>query len=262
MHTQKHQSPQGAKINAGLLVSFIFAAATLGLSACNSDRNPLPIGDLRVANAISDSNPIDATVVSIPSGIDNIAFGSGSGFKDVVEGSYRVQLTTTTSSGQVTINADSTPIDKGQATTVYATGQLSLGTQATFVVETMENTIASDKSEVQFVNVASQQSAPLDIYVTAPGATLVGAVPTTTLSFPANNQPALFAPGAYEIRVTAQGNPVTVLFDSGPLGVPFAAISSQQFALLDNTNVAFPSPLSLMILTGSGGSALIQNGGS
>ena len=264
MHRQKQPSPHSGTIGARLLAPCILAAAALGVSACSNNDNPLnpPIGQLRVANAIADSNPVDATVVSIPAGIDNIAFGTGSGFKDVPDGSYRVQVTTTTSAGQITFAADPTHIDKGHATTVYAVGRLSQGTQATFVVEATEPEIASDKSEAQFVNVASQQAAPVDIYVTAPGASLVGVTPTTTLSFPSNNQQALFAPGVYEIRVTPQGNPVTLLFDSGPAGVGFPGATTQTFALLDNTDGSIPSPLFLLVLTGAGGNFKIQHGSS
>ena len=234
------------------------------MPACSNNDNPInpPIGQLRVANAIADSNPVDATVVSIPYGIDNIAFGNASGLKDVPDGSYRIQLTTSTNAGQLTFSADSTHIDKNHATTVYAVGRISQGSQAAFVVEAAEPEITSDKSEVQFVNVASQQISPLDIYVTAPGASLLGVLPTTTLALPSSNQPALYPPGPYEIRVTQQGNPATVLFDSGPVGVQFPPATAQQFALLDNTNNAIPSPLFLLILTGAGGNYRVQHGGS
>ena len=264
MYAQKLQSPHGDKISVRFLAPFLLAVATFGIAACSKTENPInpPVGQLRVANAIADANPIDAMVSSLPSGITNIAFGTGSGLKDFPDGSYRVRLTTNTNTGQVTFDANSTPIDKNHTTMVYGTGRLSKGTQAAFVVEVTQIQIPGNKSEVQFVNVASQQAAPLDIYVTAPGASLVGVLPTTTLSFQSNNQPALFAPGAYEVRVTPRGNPTTVLFDSGPVGVQFPATRTQQFALLDNTNAAIASPLFLLVLTGTGGNFQIQHGSS
>jgi len=262
MHGHRYALPRGTTVR--LLALCFLVAAALGLSACSNGENPLnpPIGQLRLANAIADSNPIDATVVSIPSGIDNIAFGFASGFKDVPDGSYRVQLTTTTNAGQVTFAADPTHIDKNQATTVYAVGRMAQGTEAGFVVEAPRIEVPGNKAEVQFVNAASQQAGALDIYVTTPGASLVGVTPTATLSFPANNAPALVTPDAYEIRVTPQGNAATLLFDSGPAGVQFSGGTTQQFALLDNTNGAIPSPLFLLVLTGVGGNHRIQNGSS
>jgi hypothetical protein len=208
-----------------VLAPCIFAITALGAAACGSD-NPInpPIGQLRVANAITDSNPIDATVVNIPSGIDNIAFGTGSGLKDIPDGSQ--------------------------------------GTQAAFVVEAPRTDVPGDKSELQFVNAASQQTGPLDIYLTAPGASLVGVLPTTNLAFPASNSPALVTPGKYEIRVTPQGNPLTVLFDSGPLGVQLPASTSQQFSLLDSASATAPPPMFLLVLTGGGGNFKILNGSS
>jgi hypothetical protein len=246
-----------------VLAPCIFAITALGAAACGSD-NPInpPIGQLRVANAITDSNPIDATVVNIPSGIDNIAFGTGSGLKDIPDGSYRVQLTTTTNAGQSSFAADPTHIDKNHITTIYAVGRLAQGTQAAFVVEAPRTDVPGDKSELQFVNAASQQTGPLDIYLTAPGASLVGVLPTTNLAFPASNSPALVTPGKYEIRVTPQGNPLTVLFDSGPLGVQLPASTSQQFSLLDSASATAPPPMFLLVLTGGGGNFKILNGSS
>ena len=256
-----HERPQphGGKISIRLLAPYIFSAAALATSACTNNDNPLnpPIGQLRVANAIADSQPIDATVSNIPSGIDNVVFGTGSGLKDVPDGSYDVHLTTVHNSSQVGFTAASTHIDKHHATTVYAIGRLSADTQAAFVVEADEPEIMSNQSEAQFVNAASQHPGPLDFYVTAPGAALASSIPTTTLSFPANNQTAIFTPGAYRIRVTPQGNSLTVIYDSG--SVQFPSATTQQFALLDNADLSADSPPFLLVLGGQGSSSTIAN---
>ena len=247
----------------GLLASGLLIATAAGVSACNSDSPVvLPVGQLRVANAITDSNPIDATISSLPSGIDNIGFGSGSGLKDAPDGSYRVQLTTTTASGQATFSADSTPINKHHITTVYAVGKIASGTQAAFVVLAPRTDVPANQTEIQFVNASAATVGPVDVFVTAPGATLIGATPRANLGFPASSTPALIAPGVYEIRVTTQGNPLNVLFDSGPVGVTLSGGSSRQYGLLDNTNPAIAAPIFLLVLSDTGGTAQIQNGSS
>ena len=239
-------------------------AAALTLGGCGSnDPNPTggPFGQLRVANAIADSNPMDATVVSLPVGnFNNIPFGSGSGFADIPLGSYRVQLTTSSSAGQLTIIADPTPIDRDHETTVYATGRLAQGTQAAFVVEQQENSIAADKAEVQFVHVASQ-TGPIDIYLTAPGASLVGATPAASLGFRSNNGVALFTQGMYRIRITPQGNPATVLFDSGAAGFNLGGGTGFQIAALDNVDGSINSALRLLVLDSQGGNRTINHAG-
>lgn len=248
-----------------LLAPAVVIAAALVASACGNDENnplDLPIGSLRLANGISDSNPIDATIVNIPSGIDNIEFGDASSLKDIIEGSYTVRMTTTTGSGEVEFQVDSTPIDKDNITTVYAVGKISQANQAGFAVQVHINDVPNNQSEVQFVNAASQTVGPLDIYLTAPATLLASESPDATLAFKANSPLLLVPVGTYRIRVTPDGDPTTVLFDSGPVGIALPAGNGQQFALMDNTNGAILSPLFILVLQRDGNDAPIQHLGS
>ncbi|MFA5941897.1 MAG: DUF4397 domain-containing protein [Sinimarinibacterium sp.] len=248
-----------------ILASSIVIATALAASACGNDANnplDLPVGQLRLVNAISDSNPIDATIANVPASIENIAFGDASGLKDVPEGSYTVRMTTTVNASQVEFSVASTPVDKDNITTVYAVGRMTDATQSGFAVETPITNVASDKSEVQFVNAASQPVTDLDIYLTAPDAVLSESSPISSLAFKATSPPTLVNQGSYRIRVTPLGNPTSVLFDSGPTGIALPAADGEQFALLDNTNVAFASPLSILILQRDGSDALIQHLGN
>lgn len=248
------------------LAAGIVIITALAASACGSDKNnplDLPVGQLRLVNAISDSQPIDATIANIPANIDDIAFGDASGLKDVPEGSYTVRMTTNFNSSQIEFSATSTPVDKDNITTVYAVGRMTDSTQSGFAVQAPITNVASDKSEVQFVNAASQPLTALDIYLTAPGAALTASSPIVTgLAFKASSPRALVAVDTYRIRVTPTGNPLSVLFDSGPNGIQLPAANGQQFALLDNTDATFASPLSVLILQRNGSDTLIQHLGS
>src|ERR1044071_8072809 len=90
-------------LNRTILLSAIFSAA-LGLVSCNGDNNPIPSGNMRVANAIANSQPVDAAIEGIPDNIENIAFGTASGERDIVEGNYRVTLSTNTNNNTISFN--------------------------------------------------------------------------------------------------------------------------------------------------------------
>lgn len=248
------------------LATGIVIITALAASACGSDKNnplDLPVGQLRLVNAISDSQPIDATIANIPANIDDIAFGDASGLKDVPEGSYTVRMTANTASGSVEFSSTSTPVDKDNITTVYAVGRIVDSTQSGFAVEAPITNVASDMSEVQFVNAASQPLSALDIYLTTPAAVLTASSPIVTgLAFKASSPRSLVTAGTYRIRVTPQGNPLSVLFDSGPAGIQLPAANGQQFALLDNTSATFASPLSVLVLQRNGSDTLLQHLGS
>ena len=235
-------------------------AVALALSACSNNDNPLnpPVGVLRVANAISDSNPIDAEVEGLPSNINNIAFGTASGEKDVADGNYRVTLRTTTNAGQVSFTDDPVTVDKNKVTVVYAVGRIADSSQQAFFVESQDTVLDSSQSEAQFVHAASQHASALDIYVTAPGDALASAIPKATLTYKTSSSQVIYTPGNYRIRITPQGDPLTVLFDSGPSGVPFPAASAAQFAIMDNAS----NQIFLLVLTGDGGNHQVTNGSS
>jgi len=242
------------------LASFAIFAAALGLASCNGDNNPIPSGNIRVANAIADSQPIDAEIEGIPDNIENIAFGTASGERDIVEGNYRVTLRTNTGSSTVSFNDDSVDVDDGMNTFVYAVGRIADGSQQVLAFEAPDTDVSSSQSEFQLLNVAAAHPGPLDVYVTAPGDSLIGKSPTASLAFKAVDNPHLVTPGKYRIRITPSGDITTVLFDSGPTGVDLPAATTQQFAIADGGTVS--SAIFLMVLEGNGENHQIQNGSS
>jgi hypothetical protein len=236
--------------------------AAVAISACSSDDNPLNqiFGEFRVANAIADSAPIDAEIVGAPTDINDIEFGTASGLREVPEGEYRVTLRSTINSSTVQFSEDSVDVNDDDMTTVYAIGDLSQSTQDIFVVTAPDTDVPSNQSEAQFVHVASETPQALDVYLTGLNADLLSATPTTTLNYPGKNTQAFYAPGDYRIRVTPQGNKATVLFDSGNAeAVDLPGETTQQFALIDNTNNAINSPLTVLVLKGTGESFRINH---
>lgn len=246
-----------------LILCSTFAAA-LALTACSNNDNPIspPIGQLRVANAISDSANVQSSVESV-SANDTLTFGQATGEHDLPDGNYLVHLTANAASpaSSHTYNVDNVNIDKNHVTTVFAIGKMSDASEDSFVVEAPDNDIHSDQSEVQLVNVATGTqtiTGGVDFYVTPAGASLVGVTPTN-LAYKANSGQTISAPGSYEIRVTPHGVVATILYDSGPIDFP--AATTDQFVLIDKVG-GTGSDYSLLVIVGSAGSHVVNNLGS
>jgi hypothetical protein len=243
-------------------LTFLAIVAAASLAACSNNDNPInpPIGQLRVANAISDSTTVQSSVESV-SANDTLDFGEASGERDLPDGNYLTHLTAHSDATATTHTFDSDVfnIDKNHVTTVFAVGKMADSSEDTFVVEASDNDISSSQSEAQFVDVAANQTGSVDIYVTAVGAALLPADKKATLAFKANNEPAIFTPGTYEIRVTPAGVPATILFDSGAIDFPLA--TTDQFVLIDHTADCAVSPYTLLVIVGSDGSHLVNDAG-
>lgn len=239
-------------------------AAALALTACSNNDNPIspPIGQLRVANAISDSTTVQSSVESV-SANDTLTFGQATGEHDLPDGNYLVHLTANSATlASHTYNVDSANIDKNHVTTVFAIGKMADASEDSFIVEASDNDIHSDQSETQFVNVATGTktiTGGVDFYATAPGASLVGVTPVANLAYKANSGQAIVAPGNYEIRVTPHGVPATILYDSGTISYP--AATTDQFVLIDKVG-GTGSDYSLLVIVGSDGSHVVNNLGS
>lgn len=244
------------------------------LSACSGGNDLLTTftGKLRIANAIVDSTPVDATVQNLSTGsFQNIAFASGSGFSDIPTGSYKVQLTTSRSGSSITVTNDNTQINADSETTVYAVGNLSAGTQRGFAVVKSTTDVASNQVELQFVHAAAPTTtatgigAALNVYITAPGV-LLPQTPTTTLAaYPSNGNPLLIASGTYEIRISLQSAPNVPIYDSGPAGLILNGGNSLQIATVDDADYLSGGhvyPVQLLVLTAGGGSSVVVGGSS
>ena len=104
------------------------------------------------------------------------------------------------------------------------------------------------------------------MFLTAPNADLATETPVTTFAFGADAGPVeVPAGGPYQIRVTAVTafDPLTVVFDSGEISLDDGA--NLLIAAVENTtsadgNNAEDSPISLVVLDGSGSSEILDAG--
>lgn len=242
----------------------IVGAALLALSACSDSNSTPPLaGAFRIANGISDSNGLDASLSNVGS-FSGIGFGTASGIVNPPTGSYKAQLT----SNSITFTVDNVSIDHNNVTSVFTSGQISSGSQNGFVAEENLGAPASGQFNVQFVADASSRSGAINFYVISPGGSTTGKTPNATVEYPFDTSPsspgfsttAGVADGTYEIVVT---NALGIkLFDSGTKGVklPTAGNVLQIAAINAASGNPNGAPLSVLVLDNNGGNTNLLNG--
>jgi hypothetical protein len=231
----------------------LFRAATLVLASsvfiagCGDGGDVNNELSFRVIHASPDSPPVNILVdgVAFRSGVD---YKGGTGFTFVTPRTYRFGIEAILPGEDALIIDQSVPLVAGSEFTVLALGKDATDTVHTLIIENNFEEIPDGNARVQFVH-AAPDAPVLDVYLTAEGASLPAATPVITVTYdeyPADRQ--LIAPGDYVLRVTPEGDPNTVLFDSGPLGT-LGNRADLLFVLVENT-AAGSSPLSLVINNG------------
>ena len=104
----------------------------------------------------------------------------------------------------------------------------------------------STSAQVASLHVAPTLGA-VDVFLEAPGAVLLSAVPLGTISFGEDLAPGTIGAGDYEFTVTAVASPATVLLRSTPLTL--SAGQAALFAIIDGANEGL-APLTVTV-TGS-----------
>lgn len=143
--------------------------------------------------------------------VSNLAFPQATGFLNVPPATYNVKVTATGTTTAV-INAD-LPLQAAVKYTVLAVNRLA----------SIEPLIATDDarriitaSKVRIIH-ASPTAAAVDIYVTAPGASIASISPTlANVAFKANTGFLQLAPGSYSVTVTPAGSKTAAI---GPANI-------------------------------------------
>lgn len=242
--------PAGHSIARALLIG-----AALALCACSKN-------DLRAVNAMADANTVSISLTDKTASIDDLAFGASGGATGIPVGNHRAQLVAVSDLGSMNFVADPVTVARDHVTTVYAIGRVDAGSGRALVIETQNSDVPSSQTEVQLINAAAGQAGALDVYVTAPGALLSTQTPLASLVYSVFTEPLRIAAGTYEIRVTPSGDPSTVIYDSGSVGVALDAGSRRQITLLDHLGTGVASPLTLLFLPQGGSASTLDNGAS
>lgn len=239
-----------------LALPALLLAAAAGLAACGGNGNPLnlPVGSFRVVNAISDSSSLDARASGLPSDINNITVNTASGFRQVPDSTFRLDVTVNTPSGaRPTFSVDNIDIDRNAETTAYLPGTIAAGSFARdgFFIKNAEASIGTGQTEVTLVDASSAAgtgNTTLTFYLTAPTVTTVAGQPSTNVGYRTGSAPTQVAAASYRLRITAATNPAVVIFDSGTAGFTLAPGARVQIAAINESDATRNSPIQVLII--------------
>ncbi|MGI9076380.1 MAG: DUF4397 domain-containing protein [Gemmatimonadaceae bacterium] len=205
--------------------TLLLAAALLG--ACSEEtvgptgaESTQPFGRMRFVNAVPDaatSDRVNVLVEDLPFAV-NLAFGVAAPaaptlYFPVYAGSRKIAVRRTADTTVHVLDA-SVPIAANTDQTVFAVKQ---GGVATTVVVTDDNSLPPpDSVKLRVIHLA-QSAGNVDIYVTAPNASIATVVPTFANVAPGTVSTYLkLLRGAYQVRFTAPGSTVVILTITTP----------------------------------------------
>jgi hypothetical protein len=179
--------------------------STLAITtACGDDKDPVaptPTAQLRVVHASADAPNVDV-LVDGAAALTNVAFKGVSNYLSVPAGARNLKVR---AAGTSTVVIDqSATLTAGRSYTVLATGPVA--SIAPLVLEDDLTSPTAGNVKVRLVH-ASPSAGNVDIYVTAPDASIADATPTlSNVAFRAAS-PYLEVPaGTYRVRVTPAGS--------------------------------------------------------
>ena len=249
------------------LRTVFLASFALFLAACDSDNDsafvPVPgpgpgTGSLQVLHASVDAPAVNVIVdgTELLSGVD---YRAGSGRLELDVGTYSVQVDAIVPTGTATVLG---PLDVTVAAdttyTIAAVGSVAAGTLDVALLEQPRTGVSAGSARA-FVLHGAPDAPRVDVFVTTPGADLTATAPLGTFSFGESLGPVEVAAGDYQIRVTPEGAPGTVVYDTGT--IPLGDGSDLFLTAVPDTVPAtalFDAPISLVALDGTDASEILD----
>lgn len=239
------------------LFTSALALSLIGLAGCDvfdddDDTVIVETASFRVLHASPDAPDVNVLVDGAAL-VEGAPFKAGTGFNVVAAGTYSVQVDGIVPGGTATVigPADLT-FDANTETTIIAAGNLV--DIAPLVVTNPRTAVPNGEVRATVVH-ASPAAPPVDVYVTEPGADLAASAPLGTFSFGETLGPAEVPAGDYQVRVTLENDPATVVYDSGTLTLPDGL--DVLIAAVDNTTTG-AAPISLVALDDAGASEILD----
>jgi hypothetical protein len=198
------------------------AMLALALTACNGGRKALPDTTVRVVNVVPRLFSIDYRREESTS--STLTFKSGSVFT-YDEDTYDFNVDALNAAVGAPQRVLSFP-QQVLAGHTYTFVFYDTGTSVDrLVLEATDIPANASDTQVDVVNAATDQPA-MDFYLTPTNSGIVGATPLGTLAFRDQVAARRLPAGAYEITVTAAGDPSTVILKSQSLNLPAGRYSS------------------------------------
>jgi len=233
--------------------------AALSLAACDDDDGPR-IGSSRAELRVIHASPDAPAVNILVDGSDVLTavdYKEGSGFLPLDEGTYDISVEAITPAGDIEVIAlDGTTLSGGRDYSVLAIGRVADSTLTTLVLDNTGSPIPAGQVRAQVVH-AAPDAPPVEVFVTAPGASLDGATALASLSFGDSAGPVEVAAGDYQVRIATPAPGGVVVFDSGTINLPAGA--DLLIAAVNNTATG-PSPVSLVVNTGAAQFEVLDTG--
>lgn len=236
-------------------------SAAIFVSACDSDNNST--GDnntvtppvtpastfVRVHHSVADAPDVNVLVDGSAT-LEAVPFGASSGVLELEEGSYSIQVDGILPDESVATVIGPADLDFAADTRyeIFAVGTVADETIAPLIIENPVSDIAAGNFRLQVVHAAPSAPA-VDVYLTEVDADLSTEQPAATLEFTDYTAQLDVPAGAYQVRVTAAGDPSAVVFDSGT--AEFAEGEDLVVAAVTNTGTG-PSPIMLQVADGEG----------
>jgi hypothetical protein len=187
--------------------------------------------------------------------LSNVGYTQGSGFLDAGERT-RVEVEAIVPGGNAVVIDESLELEFSTEYTVIAAGNVSAPVAAWIIENPAGEPIAEGSARAQVVHAAPSAPA-VDVYVTAPGADLASSTPINegALGFHDATARAVVPAGDYQIRVTAAGDSLSLVFDSGTISLPAGA--DLMIVAVENTGPG-ATPIQLVALDGTSTAALLD----
>ena len=235
------------------LLKLSFLVTLLGLGACDGDGDPLrteplppvqpaAVSRIQVLHASPDAPAVDV-LVNGSAALRDVDYKAGSGAIVVAPDAYTIQVDGITPGGPATVIG---PVDLTfEADMLYSIVAIGdVANIAPVVLSQTDRGVNPGNARVRVLH-AAPLAPQVDVYATTPGADLTATAPVGTFSFGEDLGPLEVPAGDYQIRVTAAGDPLAVVFDSGTL-----TLNDRDDLLLsavENTTTG-SSPISLAVL--------------
>ena len=209
---------------------------------------------LRALHASPDAPLVNIWVNGAPA-LTDVDYTQGSGFVPVVE-ENNVQVEAIIPGGNAVVIDEDLTFDYNSETTVIAVDDVAGPVRALVITNDSDNRITDGYFRAQVVH-AAQGAPEVDIYVTAFGADLGASAPINGAGTPVffeDYTGQLEVPaGDYQIRITPDSTPGTVVYDSGEISL--AAGADLLIAAVDNTGPG-DALVQLVVLDGTTASTL------
>jgi len=250
----------------GLVVVSAVLLAACGSSSSSSDPEPPPPppAQVQVIHASADAPSVNVAVNGeVPEGLAGVPFAAASPYLELPPGTISAAVSALFPDGsevevlaapELTLESDVayTLIAAGSTASLLAGGEA--GNELRLILLTRPVVEAIAGARVQVLHGAP--SAPqVDVYVTTPDGPLEGAA---TFAFSEVLELGVVPAADYRIRITPAGTD-TVVFDSGPVGLPDNADLS--IIAVDNTGPG-ASPVTLLAVFADGTVVELRDGGA